>query len=299
MSHLQLLLTAINITLGSAVIILLFSGRIKYGRESCSKTVALHTLFYNMLLWMAVGDKYLRLNIPGSVEYTDSPFYSAAGDLLFFILITGMTLSILSFRKIFAGKKYRKQLSSVRNIILITAVLLLIAGSVNIKYQLAAIDYIFESGCDLMFFLEAGIIISLLITGLKNRDIDGFLKKLIFSFSLLYLLRYLFIIFPIAIEKERFLLSMLMLFYCNLAPLGWYLVYQQHGSGNLHFRSLKAEYGISDREGDVLELLLAGKSNHEIADRLCISPHTAKNHIFNIYSKTNVRSRYQIMKMFL
>ncbi len=50
---------------------------------------------------------------------------------------------------------------------------------------------------------------------------------------------------------------------------------------------------LSVREVQVLELVRDGCSNQEIAERLAISPMTAKNHVQNIRAKLKVRTRGQ------
>lgn len=47
---------------------------------------------------------------------------------------------------------------------------------------------------------------------------------------------------------------------------------------------------LSEREKDVLKLLLKGLSNKEVADELNISPHTVISHRKNIVEKTGIRS---------
>ena len=48
---------------------------------------------------------------------------------------------------------------------------------------------------------------------------------------------------------------------------------------------------MTPREREVLGLLVAGKSNPEIADRLFISPRTAQTHVTNILAKLGAASR--------
>jgi DNA-binding CsgD family transcriptional regulator len=55
------------------------------------------------------------------------------------------------------------------------------------------------------------------------------------------------------------------------------------------------QYQLSNREGEILEMLLKGKSNKEIERELFISPHTVRNHVHNIYQKLGVGSRLQLI----
>jgi DNA-binding NarL/FixJ family response regulator len=48
---------------------------------------------------------------------------------------------------------------------------------------------------------------------------------------------------------------------------------------------------LSEREREVLQLIAAGASNKEIADRLVISGKTVSNHITNIFGKLQVADR--------
>ncbi len=50
---------------------------------------------------------------------------------------------------------------------------------------------------------------------------------------------------------------------------------------------------LSDREVDILRLIISGASNREIAESLFITEGTVKNHITHILGKLNVRDRTQ------
>ncbi len=50
---------------------------------------------------------------------------------------------------------------------------------------------------------------------------------------------------------------------------------------------------LTFRETEILEMVAAGYSNSQIAERLYISLHTVKNHLYSTYKKINVPSRVQ------
>lgn len=52
-----------------------------------------------------------------------------------------------------------------------------------------------------------------------------------------------------------------------------------------------AEFGLSKRELEVLDLINLGLSNQEIAEKLFISLSTVKTHTSNLYSKLGVKNR--------
>lgn len=56
-----------------------------------------------------------------------------------------------------------------------------------------------------------------------------------------------------------------------------------------------AAYGITDREREIIEKVIEGKSNATIASELFISLATVKTHLHNIYTKLNVESRFDLL----
>ncbi len=58
--------------------------------------------------------------------------------------------------------------------------------------------------------------------------------------------------------------------------------------------ALLSPHGVSGREAEVVELVMRGLSNKEIAARLFISVDTVKKHTYNVYRKLGVQNRVQL-----
>lgn len=61
-----------------------------------------------------------------------------------------------------------------------------------------------------------------------------------------------------------------------------------------HSRSAAWAEALPRRERQIVDLLLKGLSNKEIASRLSVSERTIKNQLSALYRKTNVRSRLEL-----
>lgn len=58
-----------------------------------------------------------------------------------------------------------------------------------------------------------------------------------------------------------------------------------------------SKYNISKREQEILHLILNGDSKKSIEEKLFISAHTVKNHIYNIYRKLGIKNRVQLVNL--
>lgn len=60
-------------------------------------------------------------------------------------------------------------------------------------------------------------------------------------------------------------------------------------------KSIKAELHLTNREKEILQLLVEGLSNKEIADRLFVSERTIVGHKTNLLAKTNCRNTVNLL----
>lgn len=63
------------------------------------------------------------------------------------------------------------------------------------------------------------------------------------------------------------------------------------------FAKFIAQYGITQREGEILALLIAHKHNQEIANQLYLSLGTVKTHTHNIFIKLQVERRTEVCQV--
>lgn len=70
-----------------------------------------------------------------------------------------------------------------------------------------------------------------------------------------------------------------------------------HGQGRWKMRceAVARQYGLSARETEVFMLLAKGRGIEHIQGKLCISGHTVKSHIYNIYRKMGIGSREELL----
>ena len=64
------------------------------------------------------------------------------------------------------------------------------------------------------------------------------------------------------------------------------------------YNSFSQAMGFTEREQEILPLLLGGSSQQEISDMLIISLGTVKTHIHNIYKKAQVSNRSQLQQIY-
>ena len=82
-----------------------------------------------------------------------------------------------------------------------------------------------------------------------------------------------------------------------LAYAGRYVLMPMPPSDYALPQSSAERYGISNREREIIPLILKGLNHKQIGQSLSISSSTVKNHVYNIYQKTGVINRVQLMNL--
>jgi DNA-binding CsgD family transcriptional regulator len=68
-------------------------------------------------------------------------------------------------------------------------------------------------------------------------------------------------------------------------------------AGGDQVSAVLARYRISEREAEIIRLLVQGKSYRDIEEELFISLKTVKTHVYNIYKKMGIKSRWQLLNL--
>ena len=77
------------------------------------------------------------------------------------------------------------------------------------------------------------------------------------------------------------------------------MMYMRHADSEPDYIiQFASQYGLSQRESDLMRLILGGHTNKEIAEKLFISENTVKFHVRNLLRKTDCKKRSELLSLF-
>jgi DNA-binding CsgD family transcriptional regulator len=146
-----------------------------------------------------------------------------------------------------------------------------------------------------MLFFCIGVVIKNLKT-IQQHDVRTVLKSIIIlSFVMIptlvinvFVLEARYISYPFYFMAFSILLLVYLFIYFSRIPIST--------QNELTYERL-ARFHITEREFSVVRLIKEGLTNKEIAERLDISVNTVNNHVANIYTKAQVRSRIDLLNV--
>lgn len=271
------------------------------------RTEFLRHYFIFILLFLAVvflrmSSRYIFTNLPGET-LVNQPLFILLVSPLRIVIEAGMAFSFLKTLWALQGRTLPVALQ--RFLAGIFALYVSIFGfetaafmRTSVSMRLTAVIKIFDASVLLAVLAPLVIIIW------NRKKLNGQpAGKTVTAFSSLYLAG--FILLPVFIwlpSPFNTLLISLVYIFINFLPEIWLRFFfplyrgesraEGETSEDLGFLSLR--YGITDREKEIIHLIMLGKSNKEIEKKLFISHHTVRNHIHNVYEKMNVKSRGQL-----
>lgn len=71
-----------------------------------------------------------------------------------------------------------------------------------------------------------------------------------------------------------------------------------HHTSDENIQQFGIAWQLSNRETDVLDLLLKGRTTHYISENLFIAPGTVKTHTYNIYKKMGIHTKMELLDLF-
>lgn len=268
-------------------------------------------IIFNLYFLLQTILEYLYVNIKPSFSskiYFKIGIYSDLFFSIIMIVITLLLLDSLSYLPVKLFNKYRV------NVLIIFLFIILL--SIHLYYILFKISIEKKGSFILLmlmyvFIFHFIIMILLIKTFFSNKNHLSKKQKsylnvfssvffLIKSASVLYLILLYFRIYSFNLTFY------LVFFLYNLFPLIYmkdflHTLFPEEvisaGSEDSINENIK-KYGISKREQEIIFLIFDGLSNKAIEERLYISIATVKDHIYNIYKKTGVKNRVQLMNLF-
>lgn len=115
------------------------------------------------------------------------------------------------------------------------------------------------------------------------------------AFGLMYsrIMEGLMVLFEDKLINHYTILIIVITLSLSLVIVLYFLLYFQNNkmSENDAVKNISVKYKLGTQEEKVLNLLIQGLSNQEIADELFVSINTIRNHVANIYKKTGMKKK--------
>ena len=307
LKHLLVLLMFVNLLIGmGAALYLHFLSKIY--RYAFLRHLTLYTIIMNIGILEFLIIQYIQLNIPGSWLASASPPLGEISALISYLLISGMLFCLFLVARDFLGRPRIPRLWAW--ILGWSAFLMLVQvakGMLPAGFLQRAAAFMADDVIDSIVILEVAILAALLI--LSRRSPTPEMGRLARAFGLLYLSRYLAALALMALlgspRAVWLFLALAAFIYANLVPFIWARIFfTRFASSGFKAQDLRQrldflaeKFAISKRELEILELMLEGRNNKEIEERLFISYHTVKNHVSSLYRKLGVKNRYQLIHL--
>jgi len=182
--------------------------------------------------------------------------------------------------------------------LIITAVLVMYISKSDLASAMTNALWAFYPLCSLAQFLEAVVLCFMYKNITDPRDqklaryfLIAFLPQIVYSFIDFFLLR------RVLFQITHFSYALFSVFVFVDLCTHFFRHYSRELDISYAKELLQAKYMLSDREIEVVELLVQGLTNQNISYQLHISVNTVKSHVKRIYKKLGVSNRLQLINL--
>lgn len=266
------------------------------------KALLLNCLSVNILIAVVFFWKFRELNLPYPYFTGIKELMSDVGFCAVYLVLVGISYSMLWILVSFRHQLMPRWVKVVSIAVSATLTVgFLLKGIFGSEGGLQAIFDLFVGNFGVVFLAVEPIVLIVLLLPSKSwgKTGEGRLRR---TFALLYLSRYAIVVIG-ALLLSELLRAFVIMLYLNIIPFIWIDRFFRPHFDRMEIGDKRqildalAPYNISPREREIIELVLAGKTNREIGDALFISVRTVKNHLYSIFKKLNIKSRYQLIHL--
>ena len=269
------------------------------------RRLLLYHISFNLLVFGCFVARYAHTNLIGDAPVTYAPAIWAGSAAAVFALEICVTWSLLLLSQDLRGEP--PSLVLTRAFVAAAALLGIsyVIGS-TVVLQNGSARWIIKTHQAMSLFMLLGVGYALLrlVVG-RHPKLDAIQRRSARRFGWLLLGGFLVLAAAIALPKPIYLFGFAVgLFAMTWAPYLWLRRYSdpyRHAvtveGASKAVAALARKHAITPREQEIMALIVEGKSNKQIQEQLFISPHTVKNHIYNLYQKLEINSRSQLLSL--
>lgn len=295
LEDLQLLFYIISLFAGVASITLSVFINIDHTKKALKYFIGLDVSLFTIQAMITLNLYIARTNNMGT-------FLSVISDGMD---VFGTSLSTL-FGLFFIHALLGKHVSKIKQILIVTVTFLQMIA-ITVCYTDSRLVTLKHFGQASLIVIVAYEIFTVLINyrEIPNKELKQASRIFaIITLSFLPFLTFEYIRPEINVLKDLQLLKMFALpayfLIINISILHWSYAYfntPAYIAGNKLTAYFVEKYGVTEKETEVIELVLGGLTYKQIAERLFISPKTVDNHVQNIYRKLQVTSKIQLSNL--
>jgi DNA-binding CsgD family transcriptional regulator len=297
MKHVFIWFHIISFTPGIALIVLLWAIYLRRKQQQV-KYIILADVFYTMTMLLDTMDLYIRKNI----------LQDSAVQGRIFDYITVIATAILCYFTVCAIK------IQVDEVVLRKTAAIFAGSGLLIIPAGVVLDILgLNQSCSALLFLSTIFYFGFIAVYIskEQRKLDLRSRKYFYSFILVFILAGIYMLltklfnnmppfmYKVPVNPMLyFFVNAIGLIYANQAVAQIFSASAAPNNAQPITRDSYADCNITERELEIIKLVLEGQSNKDIADKLFISVNTVKNHIYSVYRKIGIKNRYELITYF-